>query len=166
MLAGVIALMVIVTTIISTVTFVRNKKSNRILPQRRIRRRQKQQPWNFKNPFKKPETPETPETKFCVEEEEDEQEPQVPVENINYNNNITNVARNWPPPPPPCAPCLPPPPPPYIPGQRKWTVPTVSAGVAAKPRKKPMVFRQDTANKALVSELKMRLEQKRMLNSY
>ncbi|XP_068574710.1 cadherin-related family member 1a [Cebidichthys violaceus] len=155
MLAGVISLMVIVTVIISTATFMRNKKSNRILPNRRVRRRPlKQQPWNFRNPFK---APETPGEKFRV----DEEEPEVIVENVNYNNNVTDVVRHWP--PPPSAPSLPPPPPTYIPGERQWAVPTVSATVAPKPRKKPNMNRQDTVNLALVSELKMRLEQKRML---
>ncbi|KAM9848035.1 cadherin-related family member 1a [Aulostomus maculatus] len=159
-LAGVISLMVIVTVIISTITFIRNKKSNRILPNRRVRRRQqKQHNWNFKNFFKKPEIPEE---KFHIEE--DEPEPQVIVENVNYNNNVNNVVRQWPPPPPPCAPSLPPPPPPTLPGERKWAVPTVSATVAVKPKKKPVISRQDTMNKALVSELKMRLEQKKRLN--
>ncbi|XP_049456507.1 cadherin-related family member 1 [Epinephelus fuscoguttatus] len=161
MLAGVISLMVIVTVIISTATFMRNKKSNRILPNRRVRRRRKPQPWNLKNPFK---TPETPGEKFRVEEEEPEPEPEpeVIVENVNYNNNVNNVVRHWPP-PPPSAPSLPPPPPPYIPGERQWAVPTISATVAPKPRKKPVMNRQDTKNLALVSELKMKLEQKRML---
>ncbi|XP_022619218.1 cadherin-related family member 1-like [Seriola dumerili] len=159
MLAGVISLMVIVTVIISTATFMRNKKSNRILPNRRVRRRPRKQPtWNFKNPFK---TPEAPAEKFRVEEEE--REPEVIVENVNYNNNISNVVRHWPPPPPPSAPCLPPPPPPYIPGERHRAIPTISATVAAKPKKKQVMTRQDTVNKALVSELKMRLEQKRIL---
>ncbi|XP_074502028.1 cadherin-related family member 1a isoform X1 [Sebastes fasciatus] len=159
MLAGVICLMVIVTVIISTATFIRNNKSNRILPNRRVRRR-KQNPWNFGNSFKRPENPGE---KFRVEDEEPEPEPEpeVIVENVNYNNNVTNVVRQWP--PPPCAPSLPPPAPAYIPGQRQWTVPAVSATVAAKPRKKPGMNRQDTVNLALVSELKMRLEQKRML---
>ncbi|XP_022068030.1 cadherin-related family member 1 [Acanthochromis polyacanthus] len=157
MLAGVISLMVVVTVIISTAIFMRNKKSNRILPNRRVRRRpRKQQTWNFKNPLKEPQTPGV---KFIVEEEE--REPEVVVENANYNNNVSTAVRHWPPPPPPCAPCLPPPPPPYIPGERQWVVPTGSTVVAPKPKKKPVITRQDTVNKALVSELKMRLEQKR-----
>ncbi|XP_071764280.2 cadherin-related family member 1a [Centroberyx gerrardi] len=168
MLAGVISLMVVVTVIISTAMFMRNKKSNRILPNRRVKRRPRRQGWTLKNPFKKPENPGE---KFRVEEEEEqeqeqEQEPEVTVENVNYNNNISNVVRQWPPPPPPCAPCLPPPPPRYIPGDRQWVVPTVSAAVAAKPKRKKEMTRQDTVNKALVSELKMRLEQKRMQNQY
>ncbi|KAK5854070.1 hypothetical protein PBY51_015170 [Eleginops maclovinus] len=159
LLAGVISLMVVVTVIISTATFMRNKKSNRILPNRRVRRR-KQDPWNLSNPFKKPENPAE---KFRVEEEEPEPEPEpeVIVENVNYNNNISNVVRYWP--SPPRAPCPPPPPPPYIQGERHWSIPTVSATVAIKPKKKPVMKRQDTVNLALVSELKMRLEQKKML---
>uniref|UniRef100_A0A3Q3WW03 Cadherin-related family member 1 n=1 Tax=Mola mola TaxID=94237 RepID=A0A3Q3WW03_MOLML len=160
MLAGVISLMVIVTVIISTATFMRNKKSNRILPNRRVRRRpKKQRAWDFKNPFKKPENPAE---KFRVEEEE--REPEVIVENVNYNNNVSNVVRHWP--PPPCAPSLPPPPPTYTPEGRQWTVPTVSATVAVRPKKKPVMTRQDTVNKAMVSELKMRLEQKRLLTHH
>uniref|UniRef100_A0A665W6Z9 Cadherin-related family member 1 n=1 Tax=Echeneis naucrates TaxID=173247 RepID=A0A665W6Z9_ECHNA len=159
LLAGVISLMVIVTVIISTATFMRNKKSNRILPNRRVRRRpRKQHTWNFKNPFK---SPEAPGEKFRVEEEE--QESGVIVENANCNNNVSNVVRHWPPPPPPCAPSLPPPAPPYIPTERQWAVPTISARVAGKPKKKPEISRQDNVNQALVSELKMRLEQKRIL---
>ena len=167
MLAGCISVMLVVTVIISTATFFRNKKSNRVLPNRRVRRRRKQNPWIFKNPFK---TPETPGEKFRVEEEELEQEPEpeVIVENVNYNNNVNNVnnvssvVRHWP--QPPSAPSLPPPPPPYVPGARPWAVPTVSATVVPKPRKKPPgMKRQDTRSLALVSELKMRLEQKRLL---
>ncbi|XP_034408393.1 cadherin-related family member 1 [Cyclopterus lumpus] len=156
MLAGVISLMVIVTVIISTATFMRNKKSNRVQPNRRVRRRPPNQLWNFRNPLK---VPEAPGEKFRVDEEEPE--PEVIVENVNYNNNVTDVVRQWP--PPPCAPSLPPPLPKYMPGERQWAVPTVSATVAPKPRKKPNMNRQDTVNLALVSELKMRLEQKRML---
>lgn len=158
-LAGVISLTIIVTVIISTATFMRNKKSNRILPNRRIRRRpQKEQAWIFKTPFKKTANPGE---KFQVNEEE--QDPEVIMENVNYNNNVSNVVRHWPPPPPPRAPSLPPPPPTYIPEGRKWTVPTVSATVAIRPKKKLVMTRQDTVNKAMVSELKMRLEQKRLL---
>ncbi|KAK5882476.1 hypothetical protein CesoFtcFv8_021058 [Champsocephalus esox] len=67
LLASAISLMVVVTVIISTATFMRNKKSNRILPNRLVRRR-KQNPWNLNNPLKKPENPAE---KFRVEEEEE-----------------------------------------------------------------------------------------------
>lgn len=160
MLFGIISLVVIVTVIISTATFLRNKKSNRILPSRRVRRRPPKQPfWNFKSPFK---SSETPREDFTVQEEQ--QEPEVIVNNVNYNNNFSTVVRHWP--PPPCAPSLPPPPPTYLPGERHWTVPTVSAVVVPKPKKKPTMDRRDTVNKALVSELKMRLEQKKMASLY
>lgn len=159
MLAGVISLMIIVTVIISTATFMRNKKSNRILPNRRVRRRpRKQCAWIFKNPFKRPENPGE---KFKVQEE---LEPEVIRENVNYNNNVGNVLRHWP--PPPSAPSLPPPPPTYIPEGRQWTVPTISATVAVKPKKKPAMTTQDNVNRAMVSELKMRLEQKKLLKHH
>ncbi|XP_056904167.1 cadherin-related family member 1 isoform X1 [Takifugu flavidus] len=159
MLAGVILLMVIITVVISTATYIRNKKFNRILPNRRVRRRpQKQQTWNIKNPFKKEENPAD---RFRVEETQEQQ-----PENINYNNNVSNVVRHWPPPPPPCAPSAPPPPPAYFPEGREWTVPTVSATVAIKPKKRPAMNMQDTVNRAMVSELKMRLEQKQLLKHH
>uniref|UniRef100_A0A673CIP0 Cadherin-related family member 1 n=1 Tax=Sphaeramia orbicularis TaxID=375764 RepID=A0A673CIP0_9TELE len=157
-LAGVICLMVIVTVIISTATFMRNKKSNRILPNRRVRRRKQQQSW-LKSPFR---SSENSGDKFKVTEEVQEPEPEAVMDNINYNNNVSNVVRQSPPPPPPCAPFLPPPLPTYVPRDRQWAVPTISATVAPKPRKKPVMTRQDTVNKALVSELKLRLEQKRL----
>uniref|UniRef100_A0A3Q4N2X0 Cadherin-related family member 1 n=1 Tax=Neolamprologus brichardi TaxID=32507 RepID=A0A3Q4N2X0_NEOBR len=139
-LAGIISLMIIVTVLISTATFMRNKKSNRILPNRRVKRRPKtQHTWLFKNPLKRPERNEE---KF---------------KNVNHNNNAGRILRQWPPPPPPCAP----PPPFCFPVERQWVIPTVSATVAPKPLKKAAVTRQDSVSKALVSELKMRLEQKR-----
>lgn len=162
MLAGVISMMVIVTVIISTAMFMRNKKSNRILPNRRIKRRpRRQQPWTLKNLFRKPENPGG---EFCIADLGPEREPElevVAVENINYNNNITNVARHWPPPPPPCAPSLPPPPPSYMSGSRQWAVPTVSGQVAVKPKRRLDKNREDHVNAALVSELKIKLEKRR-----
>lgn len=160
MLAGVICLMVIVTVIISTATFLRTKKSNRILPNRRVRRRPRnQQAWTLRNPFEKPGNAGE---KFRVEEEACQ--PEAVVDNVNCNNNVSNVVRQWPPPPPPCAPSLPPPPPAFIPERRQWAVPTVSATVPIKPKKKLEMSAQDTVNRAMVSELKMRLEQKRLQN--
>ncbi|XP_051936120.1 cadherin-related family member 1 isoform X1 [Hippocampus zosterae] len=159
-LAGIISFMVMVTVIISTVTFLRNKKSNRVMPNRRVRRRPRNQnAWTFKNLFRKAENLEE---KFQVEE--DMQDAVDVAENVNHNNNVSNVV-NWPPPPPPPrAPSLPPPPPPSAPGERKWVVPTVSAAVAARPKKK--LAAQDVVNTALVSELKVRLEQRRILNRF
>lgn len=154
MLAGVIVLMVVITVVISTATYMRNKKCNRILPNRRVRRRPQKEPaWNLKSLFKKVENPAE---RFQVEENEEQQQQQQP-ENVNYNNNVSNVARHWSPP------SAPPPPPAYIPEGRQWTVPTVSAAVAIKPKKRPAMSAQDTVNRAMVSELKMKLEQKRLL---
>lgn len=162
MLAGVIVLMVVITVVISTATYMRNKKCNRILPNRRVRRRPQKEPaWNLKSLFKKVENPAE---RFQVEENEEQQQP----ENVNYNNNVSNVVRHWspPPPPPPRAPSAPPPPPAYIPEGRQWVVPTVSAAVAIKPKKRPAMSTQDTVNRAMVSELKMKLEQKRLLQHH
>uniref|UniRef100_A0AAV2JLA9 Cadherin-related family member 1 n=1 Tax=Knipowitschia caucasica TaxID=637954 RepID=A0AAV2JLA9_KNICA len=152
MLGGAICLLVLVTVIISTVMFMRNKKTNRILPNRRVRRRKPQQQNSWINsPFRRQDP-----DKFKVEEPESA----PAVENVNYNNNVVRI---WP--PPPCAPSLPPPPPPSLPRDRQWTVPTVSAHVPVpKPRKRPPSNQQDPVNRALVSELKLRLEQKRINN--
>ncbi|XP_067093062.1 cadherin-related family member 1a [Osmerus mordax] len=158
-IAGFISIMVIVTVFISTAMFLRNKKSNRILPNRRIRRRPRhRQPWTFKNPFKKPDNPGE---KFVVEEPELEE-----VDNINCNNNLVDYHYR-PPAPVPSAPALPPPGYGYSrPGDRQWVVPTVSGTVTAKPKSKSFRDRENCVNVALVSELKMRLEQKRMQNRY
>ncbi|KAM6956192.1 cadherin-related family member 1a [Aplochiton taeniatus] len=179
MIAGVISLMVVVTVFISTVMFMRNKKSNRVLPHRRIKRRPQNKAWAVPNPFKRPDNPGE---KFVVEEQQE-----VEVENVNYNNNvIPSAVGSWPPASPshwvpappshwpspphsaplPSAP-VPPPLPTYVrPGDRPWAVPSVSAGVAIKPKKRIDKSRENSVNTALVSELKMRLEQKRLLNRY
>ncbi|KAJ8014407.1 hypothetical protein DPEC_G00039900 [Dallia pectoralis] len=183
MIAGIISLMVMVTVIISTVMFLRNKKSNRILPHRRIRRRNKPPvKFNFPNHFR---TPNKYMEKFLV------QEPDVVVDNINCNNcnmvtkqprphmnvvsghlwslnqNGTIVSdHNSPQPPPPNAPALPPMLPGVKTGDRQWNVPTVSAIV---PQLNPMRNGNrpiDSVNVALVSELKMRLDKRRLLNHY
>ncbi|KAM8851649.1 cadherin-related family member 1a isoform 1-T1 [Synchiropus picturatus] len=160
-LAGFISVMVTVTVIISTAMFLRNKKSNRIMPNRRVRRRQRtQSSWIFLNPLRRLNNPEE---KFRVDEEEEEKAPAARVENVNYNNNAANVVRQWP--PPPSAPSLPPPPLPLPSGERRWAVPTVSADVDARPKRKLVNSKQETVNRALVSELKMRLEKKGLQNN-
>uniref|UniRef100_A0A8B9LAD5 Photoreceptor cadherin n=1 Tax=Astyanax mexicanus TaxID=7994 RepID=A0A8B9LAD5_ASTMX len=156
--AGVIMVMVTVTVLISTVLFLRNKKSNKILPSRRIirRRAKHRKQWNFQNPFK----PQNNGENFMMKETD------VPTaENINCNNN--SVGSRWSPPTPPRAP-MPPPLPGYSrPGDRSWAVPTVSAAVASKSNRRPCKHKQENPiNTALVSELKLRLEQKRMTNRY
>ncbi|CAL8391054.1 unnamed protein product [Arctogadus glacialis] len=188
MLAGVIGTMVVVTVTISTATFLRNKRSNRVLPHRRVRRRP-QKPsqgwstWNLPRPFGRGwgrggGGGGDPADKFSVSrgEEEGVEAEKVTVEvveNINYNNNVTVGDAGWvglgsfrpqplAHPPPPCAPALPPPA-----SQYHWAVPTVSGGVAvAAKAKRKQRSKEDLMNKALVSELKMRLEQKRLQNQY
>ncbi|XP_030628708.1 cadherin-related family member 1a [Chanos chanos] len=155
LIAAVIVIMVFVTVLISTAMFLRNKKSNRILPSRRIirRRPKRRRQWNFQNPFRQPNN----------EEGFPEKEPKAPtVENVNCNNNI-GVSLYRPPPPPPSAPavpsslsCLP------RPGDRHWKTTTVPGST----KRKPVRTKENHVNTALVSELKMRLEQKRMMNQY
>ncbi|XP_072559890.1 cadherin-related family member 1a isoform X2 [Paramormyrops kingsleyae] len=148
--AGFIGSMVVVTVLISTAIYMRNTKSNRIMPTRRvIRKRPKDyQPWTSKLAFK---TRADPSGKFLVRGGNGE--------NHNGNNNVRR-----PPPPPPCAPTTSVPPLSSV-RHSEWqqTVPTVSGEVASKTNRK---FRRnrDEVSSALVSELKMRLEQ-RMLES-
>uniref|UniRef100_A0A3B4V7I0 Photoreceptor cadherin n=1 Tax=Seriola dumerili TaxID=41447 RepID=A0A3B4V7I0_SERDU len=125
MVTVIISTLVGVTVLISTAMYMRNSKSNRIMPARRIirRRPRDQQPWTFKMP------------------------------NITFNH----------PPPPPSAPSLPPPPPSNTrPSERPRAVPTISGALASKGSKKAKSSRRKEGNisSALVSELKMKLEQK------
>uniref|UniRef100_A0A8C7F7M3 Cadherin-related family member 1 n=1 Tax=Oncorhynchus kisutch TaxID=8019 RepID=A0A8C7F7M3_ONCKI len=143
MIAGVISLMVVVTVFISTIMFMRNKKSNRILPHRRIRRRN-----NPPVTFKFPNSGE----KLLI------QEPEVMVGvncsncNIasghplppNHNMNVV-TGHHWP-------------------GDRQWVVPTVLGTVAQIKPKRNRNRPVDSVNAALVSELKMRLDQRRLAN--
>ncbi|XP_006630419.1 cadherin-related family member 1a isoform X1 [Lepisosteus oculatus] len=153
-LAGVICVMVIVTVLISTAMFLRNKTSNRITPARRIiKKRPKKHPLRTLHrgwfPFGRRGNSSE---RFTVED------PGSGDENLNSNNNIKM------PPPPPSAPALPPPPQ-YIPRPDKkvWTVPTVSGSLVSTSAKTP-VSNKDVSS-ALVSELKMKLEKKMIENS-
>ncbi|RXN21738.1 cadherin-related family member 1 isoform X1 [Labeo rohita] len=141
---------------ISTVIYVRNVKSNKILPSRRIirRRRKPRRQDDFQQPFRDGGT-------FQNEGLE------IPTAvNINYNNNI-KVGSHRSPPSPPNAPVMPPPlPSHYRHGDREWTVPTVSASVVSKAKRRSHRGKDNPVNTALVSELKLRLEQKNMANRY
>ncbi|XP_041921958.1 cadherin-related family member 1 [Alosa sapidissima] len=151
LIACVICSMLVATVLVSTVTFVRNKKSNKILPSRRIiRRRPKHRQWAFKGPA----------------EQGRKEEPEN-GENINYNNNVNTNCHNYPPPPMP-PPGLPPPPPCFPrAGERQWAGPPVSySTVVLKPCKRPIKTKENHVNAALVSELKMRFEQRRMASQY
>ncbi|XP_051945588.1 cadherin-related family member 1 isoform X2 [Xyrauchen texanus] len=157
LIAGVIIIMVFVTVLISTVIYMRNIKSNKILPSRRIirRKRRHQRQENFQQPFRE----ENPGDSFR------ERELEIPtVKNVNCNNNIRVCTHHRAPPSPPNAPVLPPPlPSHYRQSDRDWTIPTISASVASKSKKRG---KDNPVNTALVSELKLRLEQKKMANRY
>ncbi|XP_066535930.1 cadherin-related family member 1 [Hoplias malabaricus] len=155
--AGVILVMVVVTVLISTVMFLRNKKSNKILPSRRIikRRARHRKQWNFQNPFRDRNNVDN----FMMKDTD------VPTaENINCNNNISGT--QWSPPTPPRAPIPPPLPGYFRAGEHSWAVPTLSAAVALKPKRRTCKHKENPINTALVSELKLRLEQKKMTNRY
>uniref|UniRef100_A0A8C8MHN7 Photoreceptor cadherin n=1 Tax=Oncorhynchus tshawytscha TaxID=74940 RepID=A0A8C8MHN7_ONCTS len=112
MIAGVISLMVVVTVFISTIMFMRNKKSNRILPHRRIRRRNKP-PVTFKFPNSGEklliQEPEVMVGVNCSNCNIASGHPLPPNHNMNVvtghhwspNHNVSMVSgRHWPPPPP------------------------------------------------------------------
>nr|XP_046212460.1 cadherin-related family member 1-like isoform X5 [Oncorhynchus gorbuscha] len=176
MIAGVISLMVVVTVFISTIMFMRNKKSNRILPHRRIRRRNKP-PVTFKFPNSGEklliQEPEVMVGVNCSNCNIASGHPLPPNHNMNVvtghhwspNHNVSMVSgRHWLPPPPPNAPALPPLLPGGRPGDRQWVVPTVLGTVAQIKPKRNRNRPVDSVNAALVSELKMRLDQRRLAN--
>ncbi|XP_073346418.1 cadherin-related family member 1a [Pagrus major] len=150
MVTVIISLLVGVTVLISTAMYMRNSKANRITPARRIikRRPRDQQPmsWTFRMPIIRFQDPAD---KFLIGNPESS--PQ----------RGTSTPR--PKPPPPKAPCLPPPPPSNTrPSERPRAVPTISGALACKASKKVKSSRRKEGNisSALVSELKMKLEQK------
>ncbi|KAG7228024.1 hypothetical protein INR49_005646 [Caranx melampygus] len=153
MVTVIISMLVGVTALISTAMYMRNSKSNRIMPTRRIikRRPRDQQPWNLKMPDMKFNNPAD---KFIISDPE--RGPQ------------RNTGSPRPKPPPPSAPSLPPPPPSSMrPSERPRAVPTISGALASKGSKKAKCCRRKEGNisSALVSELKMKLEQKIIENN-
>uniref|UniRef100_A0A3Q1GZ18 Photoreceptor cadherin n=1 Tax=Anabas testudineus TaxID=64144 RepID=A0A3Q1GZ18_ANATE len=148
MVTVIISMLVGVTVLISTAMYMRNSKSNRIMPVRRIikRRPREQQPWTFKMPVIKFNNLAD---KFLIDDPE--------------NSPTRDTSSPRPKPPPPSAPCLPPPPPSNTrPSERPRAVPTISGALASKGSKKAKSSRRKEGNisSALVSELKMKLEQK------
>ncbi|XP_074519302.1 cadherin-related family member 1a isoform X1 [Halichoeres trimaculatus] len=141
MVVMVISSMVGVTVLISTALYMRNSKSNRIMPARRIikRRPRDQQPWTSSLPIIRFYNPAE---KFLLSDAES-----------------SPVVR----PPPPSAPSPPPPPPSNSRlSDRPRAVPTISGALASKGCKKTKssVLKEGNMSSALVSELKMKLEQK------
>uniref|UniRef100_A0A672J406 Photoreceptor cadherin n=1 Tax=Salarias fasciatus TaxID=181472 RepID=A0A672J406_SALFA len=137
MVTVVVSVLVGVTVLISTAVYMRNSKSNRIMPVRRIikRRPRDHRSWTFSLP------------------------------GVKFTNSSEKflVGSPRPKPPPPIAPSLPPPPPSSTRScERPRAVPTISGALASKGSKKAKSGRRKEGNmsSALVSELKMKLEQK------
>ncbi|XP_045149236.1 cadherin-related family member 1 [Echinops telfairi] len=147
-LAGIMAIVVIITVLVSTATFWRNKKSNKILPVRRVlRHRPRSTPRTVRTEWLKFRRAK-PAAKFVLQED-------TPNENCN-NNRLGGSL-------PPLAP-VPPPPPRVVPtmGTAPWTVPTVSGSLTPQqaqwsPKPKPL---GSSVQSALVSELKQKFENK------
>ncbi|XP_067345292.1 cadherin-related family member 1a isoform X2 [Channa argus] len=147
MVTVIISMLVGVTVLISTAMYMRNLKSNRIMPVRRIirRRPRDQRPWTFNMPVIKFSSPAD---KFLIGDPE--------------GSPQRDTSSPRPKLPPPSAPCLPPPPPSSTRLERPRAVPTISGALASKGLKKAKSSRRKEGNisSALVSELKMKLEQK------
>ncbi|XP_003783552.1 cadherin-related family member 1 [Otolemur garnettii] len=144
-LAGIMATVVAITVIISTATFWRNKKSNRVLPVRRVfRRRSNPAPRAVRVEWLKSRSAKAA-TKFILKD--------PPNENFNNNSPESSL--------PPSAPALPPPPS-MAPrtGAAHWTVPTVSGSLT--PQQSQVPPRPKTTGSptqsTLVSELKQKFE--------
>lgn len=150
-LAGVMGIMVLITIMISTAMFWRNKRSNKIMPVRRIiKKRQPQPSRTVRMEWLKFKRPSNAAEKFVVEDDAQS------LQNENSNNNV-QVA-----PVPPAAPVPPPPPALASSGDAAgWRVPTVSGSLTPKFINKQLKKRgHSSAHNALVSELKMRFEKR------
>lgn len=150
--ASIITVMVLVTVMISTIIYFRNTKCNRITPARRIIRRRPKEPrrWTFRPRFGRSDQSFG---KFFTDDE------------------TSDSPRSKP--PTPSAPVLPPPPPVH---SRLRSVPTVSGSLASRNTSRSSSWRTSKStdgvqrsgqnkdgssiSSALVSELKMRIEQK------
>lgn len=147
-LAGVMVVMVVITIFISTAMFWRNKRSNKIMPVRRIiKKRQNYQPKAIRMEWLKFKRSSSAAEKFTVQEDAKS------LHNENSNNNFQIPS----PPPPPTAPALPPAPA-FETSVPEWRVPTVSGSLSPKAIKKQKGCTTCTSQTALVSELKQRFE--------
>ncbi|KAL8186847.1 UNVERIFIED_CONTAM: Cadherin- member 1 [Gekko kuhli] len=146
-LAGLMAMIVMITVIISTVIFWRNKRSNKVMPRRIIRRRQNYQTRTIRLDWLKFKSLVSVRQKFTVQEDDKS------LQNENSNNNLLQVL----PPLPPTAP-VPPPAPTFKPSLSELRVPTVSGSLSPKIKSKHVKKKglANTAHNALVSELKLR----------
>uniref|UniRef100_A0ACB8F8T1 Cadherin- member 1 n=1 Tax=Sphaerodactylus townsendi TaxID=933632 RepID=A0ACB8F8T1_9SAUR len=151
-LAGVMAIMVMITILISTAMFWRNKRSNKIMPVRRIiRKRQNSQPRMVKLDWLKFKS-------FARDTETFTPQDDIrSLQNENSNNNLVQVL----PPSLPAAPA-PPPAPTFMASLSDWRVPTVSGSLSPKIKSKQMKKKGSGSmgHNALVSELKLRFEKR------
>uniref|UniRef100_A0A9J7Y8Z9 Photoreceptor cadherin n=1 Tax=Cyprinus carpio carpio TaxID=630221 RepID=A0A9J7Y8Z9_CYPCA len=144
---SIITVIVLVTVMISTIMYFRNTKSNRITPARRIirRRPKEQRSWTFRPRFGQSDQSFG---KFFIDDDSSD--------NHNTNNSSPRAK-----PPAPSAPVLPPPPPVHSrPSERLRSVPTVSGSLASRNTSRSSNKDGSGISSALVSELKMRIEQK------
>eukprot|EP00062_Callorhinchus_milii_P001617 gi/632936917/ref/XP_007896604.1/ PREDICTED: cadherin-related family member 1 [Callorhinchus milii] len=146
-IAGVVCFFVLLTILISTAMFWRNKKSNRIGPVRRIiKRRVDRRSRTPRLNWWKIKRSQNTSDKFIASSDN------AHIQNVNTNNNSPD-----PPMAPPCAPLLPPPSSTFSASFNvpDWNLPTVSGSLSPRQSK----YKANIST-ALVSELKMRLEQK------
>nr|XP_045255900.1 cadherin-related family member 1 isoform X2 [Macaca fascicularis] len=151
-LAGTMATVVAITVLISTATFWRNKKSNKVLPVRRVvRKRPSPAPRTIRIEWLKSKSAKAA-TKFMLKEK-------PPNENCNNNSPESSL--------PPRAPALPPPPS-VAPstGAAHWTVPTVSGSLTPQPTQPPPKPKTmgSPIQSTLISELKQKFEKKSVHN--
>ncbi|XP_032694477.1 cadherin-related family member 1 [Lontra canadensis] len=150
-LAGIMAIIVAITVLISTATFWRNKKSNKVLPVRRVlRKRPTPAPRAMRIEWLKFQKTKAA-AKFVLKED---------PSNENCNNNSLGSTL------PPKAPA--PPPPPTMAskmGVAPWTVPTVSGSLTPQqPQRSPKPKVGSPVQSALVSELRQKFEKKNVGN--
>lgn len=144
-LAGIMAIVVAITVLISTATFWRNKKSNKVLPVRRVlRRRPSPAPRTVRTEWLKFRRTKTA-TKFMLQEE--------PLSEKHRNSRPAA-------PPPPRAPALPPPPRMAPDTVTPWTVPTVSGSLTPQEPQQSSKPEGNPVRSSMVSELKQKFEKK------
>ncbi|KAM5236793.1 cadherin-related family member 1 [Ctenodactylus gundi] len=147
-LAGIMAVVVAITVLISTATFWRNKKSNKVLPVRRVlRRRPSPAPRTVRIEWLKFRRAKKAATKFMLKED---------PPNENCNNSCAGT------PLPPKAPA-PPPPPRTAPNTvTHWTVPTVYGSLNHEPPQESPKSKAlgSPVRSTMVSELKQKFEKK------
>ncbi|XP_067828434.1 cadherin-related family member 1a [Heptranchias perlo] len=153
-LAGIVCFFVILTILISTIMFWRNKKSNRVGPVRRIiKKRPIHQSQTHRVGWFRSKKSTKKTTGFMTSEANQY------LQNVSTNKNGPALPLAL-----PCAPLLPPPPtiPPATLNKPDWNLPTVSGSLSPKRSYIPQQSKSKTSNinSALVSELKQRLEKK------